>query len=211
VSQQPPEQRSAAQSARDAWPTPTVGWGHRTVRCAPDSVRCANQPEDPTVGCTRNGRRSAPDMLQWLSGGAPDCPVRHPTEGKNCLPCWVPTAPICLGAIKGTSRRMEETPKHTLSILNLPHSVSAHLIDFLSDLSSVSSGELVVIHSSSGLGCVCAYCCGFVCVASLPYSSAFTLIFVVRARDSKLWRFLANGKEYKKENNRGIQVDHWIT
>jgi hypothetical protein len=50
-----------------------------------------------------------------------------------------------------------------------------------------------------------------VCVASLPYSSAFTLIFVVRARDSKLWRFLANGKEYKKENNRGIQVDHWIT
>ena len=38
--------------------------------------------------------------------------------------------------------------------------------------------------------------------------SAFTLNFVVRARDSKLWRFLVNGKEYKKENNRGIQVDH---
>jgi hypothetical protein len=104
---------------------------------APDSVRCANQPEDPTVGCARNGRRSASDMLQWLSGGAPNCPVRHPTEGKNCLPCWVPTAPSCLGAIKGTPRHMEETPKHTLSILNLPHSVSAHLIDFLSDLSSV--------------------------------------------------------------------------
>jgi hypothetical protein len=32
---------------------------------------------------------------------------------------------------------MEEISKHTLSILNLPHSVSAHLIDFLSDLSSV--------------------------------------------------------------------------
>jgi hypothetical protein len=32
---------------------------------------------------------------------------------------------------------MEESPKHTLSILNLPHSVSAHLIDFLSDLSFV--------------------------------------------------------------------------
>jgi hypothetical protein len=32
---------------------------------------------------------------------------------------------------------MEESPKHTLSILNLSHSVSAHLIDFLSDLSSV--------------------------------------------------------------------------
>jgi hypothetical protein len=32
---------------------------------------------------------------------------------------------------------MEEIPKHTLSILNLSHFVSAHLIDFLSDLSSV--------------------------------------------------------------------------
>jgi hypothetical protein len=32
---------------------------------------------------------------------------------------------------------MEETPKHTLNILNLPHSVSAHLIDLLSDLSSI--------------------------------------------------------------------------
>jgi hypothetical protein len=130
VSQRPPAQPSAAQSVRDAWPTPTVGWGHRTVRCA-------NQPEDPTVGCARNGRRSAPDNEQWMSGGAPDCPVRHPTEGKNCLPRMPPTAPSCLGAIKGTPRRMEESPKHTLSILNLSHSASTHLIDFLSDLSSV--------------------------------------------------------------------------
>jgi hypothetical protein len=50
-----------------------------------------------------------------------------------------------------------------------------------------------------------------VCVASLPYSSAFTLIFVVRARDSNLWRFLANGKSDKKKEHRGTQVDHWIT
>jgi hypothetical protein len=28
----------------------------------------------------------APDKLQYLSGGAPDCPVRHPTESKYCLP-----------------------------------------------------------------------------------------------------------------------------
>jgi hypothetical protein len=102
VSQRPPAQRSAAQSTGDAWPAPTVGWGHRTVRCAPDSVRCANQPGVAMVGCANLGRRSAPDMLQCLSGGAPDCPVHHPTEGKNCLPCWLPTAPSCLGAIKGT-------------------------------------------------------------------------------------------------------------
>jgi hypothetical protein len=104
---------------------------------APDSVRCANDYNSATVGCAILGRRSAPDNEQWMSGGASDCPVRHPTEGKNCLPGMPPTTPSCLGAIKGTPRRMEELPKHTLSILNLPHSTSAHLIDFLSDLSSV--------------------------------------------------------------------------
>jgi hypothetical protein len=128
MSQRPPEQRSIVQSARDAWPTPTVGWGHRTDRCPPDSVRCANQPKDPTFGYARNGRRSAPDMLQWLSGGAPDCPMRHPTEGKNCLPCWVPTAPSCLGVIKGTPRRMEEEPKHSLIIPKHQDFILAHSI-----------------------------------------------------------------------------------
>jgi hypothetical protein len=119
VSQRPPAQRSAAQSAGDAWPTPTVGRGHRTVRCAPDSVQCANCHESATVVCARIGRRSRIGHEQWLFGGAPDCPVRHPTEGKNSLPCWPPTAPSCLGAIKGTPRRMEESPKHTLSIPRL--------------------------------------------------------------------------------------------
>jgi hypothetical protein len=101
------------------------------------TVRCANGYNSATIGCAILGRRSALDNEQWLSGGTPDCPVRHPTEGKNCLPRMSPTAPSCLGAIKGTPRRMEESPKHTLSILSLPHSVSAHLIDFLSDLNSV--------------------------------------------------------------------------
>jgi hypothetical protein len=137
VSQRPPAQRSAAKSAGSAWPAPMVGKVHRTVRCAPDSVRCANGYHSATVGCAILGRRSAPGTEQCLSGGAPDCPVRHLTEGKNCLPRLPPTAPSCLGAIKGTPRCMEEIPKHTLSILNLPHSVSTHLIDFLSDLSSV--------------------------------------------------------------------------
>jgi hypothetical protein len=104
---------------------------------APDSVRCANGYSSATVGCAILGRRSAPDNERWMSGGAPDCPVRHPTEGKNCLPGMPPMAPSCLGAIKGTPRRMEESPRHNLSILNLPHSAFAHLIDFLSDLSSV--------------------------------------------------------------------------
>jgi hypothetical protein len=124
---------------------PTVGRQIRERRMArsngqqgaPDSVRCANQPKVATVGCARNGKKSRTGHEQWLSGGAPDCPVRHPTEGKICLPRMPPTAPSCLGAIKGTPRRMEELPKHTLSILSLPHSVFAHLIDHVSDLSSV--------------------------------------------------------------------------
>jgi hypothetical protein len=75
---------------------------------APDSVRCANGYNSATVGCAILGRRSAPDNEQWMFGGAPDCPVHHPTESKNCLPRMPPTAPSCLGAIKGTPRRMEE-------------------------------------------------------------------------------------------------------
>jgi hypothetical protein len=81
---------------------PTVWWGHRTVRCAPDSVRCANVSKSSTVGCAKLGKQSTPDSEQCLSDGTPDCPVRHPTEGKNCLHGLLSTAPSCLGAIKGT-------------------------------------------------------------------------------------------------------------
>jgi hypothetical protein len=38
--------------------------GHRTVRCAPDSVRCAIRPVAAMVICAIKGRRSAPDHLQ---------------------------------------------------------------------------------------------------------------------------------------------------
>jgi hypothetical protein len=121
VSQRPPAQRSATKSTGDAWPAPTVGRGHRTVRCA-------NGYNSATVGCAILGRRSAPDHEQWMSGGAPDCPMRHLTEGKNCLPGMPPTAPSCLGAIKGTPRRMEEAPKNSLIIPKHQDSILAHSI-----------------------------------------------------------------------------------
>jgi hypothetical protein len=116
-------QRSAAQSACDAWASQRSAGG-TGVSGVPTAAKLqwSDAPE-------KEGDH-APDSYR-------DYPVRHPTEGKNCLPRMPPTAPSCLGAIKGTPRRMEESPKHTLSILNLPHSVSAHLIDFLSVLSSV--------------------------------------------------------------------------
>jgi hypothetical protein len=68
----------------------------------------------------------ASDKLQRLSGGAPDCPMRHSTEGKDGLPSLSPTAPSCLGAIKGTLRRMEESPKHSKT-----PTLSLHALDRL--------------------------------------------------------------------------------
>jgi hypothetical protein len=109
----------------------------RGPRQRSDSVWCANRSRGPTVGCARYGRRSRTGLIQWLSGGAPDCLVHHSTECRNSVPSWSPTAPSCLGAIKGTPRRMEETTKNSLSILRLPESASTHLIKCVSDLSSV--------------------------------------------------------------------------
>jgi hypothetical protein len=91
---------------------------HRTVSGAPtalDLQRSAAPKQE------RNPHRT-------VSGGAPDCPVRQATEGKNCLPGMLSTAPSCLGAIKGTPRRMEEYTKHSLSIPKHQDSNSAHLI-----------------------------------------------------------------------------------
>ena len=102
-------------------------WVHRTVRCAPDIVRCANGSKSSTVGCAKIGRLSAPDSEQGMSGGALDCPVHHPTEGKYCLPRMPPRTPSCLGAIKGTPRRMEEHTKHSYNISKHQDLDSAHL------------------------------------------------------------------------------------
>jgi hypothetical protein len=115
--------------------------------------RCANGYNSATVGCAILRRRSAPDHEQCLSDGAPDCPVRHPTEGKNCLPRLPPTAPSCLGAIKGTPRHMEEPPKHSLIISKHQDSILAHLILCDSDLSSiwVENSSHCVVSSSCGL------------------------------------------------------------
>jgi hypothetical protein len=120
----PVSQRSPAQSARDAWPGQRSEGGtglsgvHRTVSGAPTAPSlqrsAAPKPE-------RNPHRT-------VSGGAPDCPMRQSTEGKNCLPGMLSTAPSCLGAIKGTSRRMEEYTKHSLSIPKHQGSNSVHLI-----------------------------------------------------------------------------------
>jgi hypothetical protein len=91
---------------------------HRTVSGAPtalDLQRSASPKKE------RNPHRT-------VSGGAPDCPVRQATEGRNYLPGMLSTAPSCLGAIKGTPRRKEEHTKHSLSIPKHQDFNSAHSI-----------------------------------------------------------------------------------
>jgi hypothetical protein len=109
---------------------------------------------------------------------------------------------------------MEEIPKHSLIIPKHQDFILAHSILWDSGLSSiwVENSVSCVVSSSCGL---CAWLCSCfescVCCSSQSYFRAFLWSSIVRARGSKLWRFLANGKELKKEKHHGIQVDHWIT
>jgi hypothetical protein len=80
VSQRLPEQRSAAQSLRDTWTAPTVSWCIE-LSGAPIS------PEEQQSDMPNLEGDHAPDSLQDLSGGTPDCLVRHSIEGKDSLPC----------------------------------------------------------------------------------------------------------------------------
>jgi hypothetical protein len=117
-------QRSAVRSVRDTWPSQRSEGGtglsgvHRTVSGAPMASKLQRSALPKKE---RNQHRT-------VSGGAPDCPVRQATEGKNCLPGMHSTAPSCLGAIKGTPRCMEEYTKHSLSIPKHQDFDSAHLI-----------------------------------------------------------------------------------
>jgi hypothetical protein len=137
---------------------------------APDSVRCAIGPEAATVDCALFGRQSRTEQLQGLSDGAPDCLMHHTTEGKISLPRLSSTAPSCLGAIKGSLRRMKEH-KHSLSILRHPDSVPAHSLRCVRDLSSIRVEDSLCCHLSSSL-LLCAWvCCDLclVCCSSQPY------------------------------------------
>jgi hypothetical protein len=117
---------------------------HRTVRwCTglsgePTVGRANGRPRNPRVTRGRaNGQKGAPDCpvrqrLQIVNGRlrqnrkeicTGQCPVVHRTvwctsrqKARNCLPILLSTAPSCLGAIKGTPRRMKEHTKHSLII-----------------------------------------------------------------------------------------------
>ena len=103
---------------------PTVGRGtglsgvHRTC-----PVRQRLPHLQRSTALFKEGNR-APDSVRC----APDCPVRPTTEIKDGLPDLFSTAPSCLGAIKGTPRRMEEHIKHSYNIPKHQDIDSTHLV-----------------------------------------------------------------------------------
>jgi hypothetical protein len=111
-----------------------------------------------------------------MTGGAPDCLVRPRTEGNYCLPNGVSTAPSCLGAIKGTPRRMEQYTKHLLNILRCRDLTFAHLIHCVRDLSTFLSCNSDVLFSCAHFHLVCVLVLRLSLLSVLlfpPYSCGF--------------------------------------
>jgi hypothetical protein len=110
---------------------------------APDCPMCTEQcpVRHPARRCNGHLRQNRKEIgtgpstvtVRWRTGlsGA------HPIEGKDGLLCWPPTAPSFLGAIKGTPRSMEESPKLSLIILRHQDSAPAHLLCCVRYLSSI--------------------------------------------------------------------------
>jgi hypothetical protein len=98
---------------------------HGLSQRSPGHTGLSGVPRGP-----RDQRSASPEKERnqalFMSGGAPDCPVRQPIEGKNCLPNGDPTAPSRLGAIKGTPMRMEQHTKPPLNILRRLDTASTH-------------------------------------------------------------------------------------
>jgi hypothetical protein len=154
-------------------------------------------------------------LTNWVlqSSGAPDCPVHHPIEGKNCLPIWSPTAPNYLGAIKGTPRRMEQYTKHSLNNLRHLDSAATHLDRCVRDLSTfrVENSCAVFLCSSLGLcACVC-YVSSLACVAFPPLLLCFSCDQYCKGERLQLVEIPRKREKNSKEKDCGIQVDHWIT
>jgi hypothetical protein len=154
------------------------------------------------IACPANGRlcdQRAPCGSANSQQATPDCPVCHgPTAGNGRLlrirkgiahcslsgaptdrgqpwpPNGTPTAPSCLGAIKGTPRHMEQNTKHPLNILQHRDFSNTQLFHCDRDLSTSLSCNSVVLFCvlflvlcvcccSNARSCVCFYSTLLVC------------------------------------------------
>jgi hypothetical protein len=112
----------------------TVCARRRTVRCSSHATTICHVDECQRSHGARDGQVPHRKGNQPIRGffvvycaHIVHCSVHRRTEGKNCLPNGVPMAPSCLGAIKGTPRRMEHYNKHSLNILRRLNSANTHL------------------------------------------------------------------------------------
>jgi hypothetical protein len=110
------------------------------------------------------------------------CPVAHQTvwcttrqKASLAFLDWSPTAPSCLGAIKGPPRCMEETHKHSLNILKHPDSVLAHSVHYVRDFSSIRVEDSLCCLLSSSL-LLCAWVCCDLCLVCVAHPN-LTLCF----------------------------------
>jgi hypothetical protein len=182
---------------------------------------CSNFSASNTRGVT-SGVPSDP-KIQWSAlpekerDRAPDCysscPVHHSTEGKNCLPSWSPTSPSCLGAIKGTPRRMEQYTKLARNILRR--------LDSEITQSDHRSWDLSTVWIVNSLRRVCVLTSSLVCVCLLQFEScvrcfsSLTLVLLCdlycKGERLQLVEIPRKREDNTKQKDRGIQVDHWIT
>jgi hypothetical protein len=116
------------------------------------TVRCPTEKETSHSGDSL----SRPVLVLFTVRCTPDSPVHLRTEGKNYLPNGAPTAPSCLGCIKGTPRHMEQYTKPPLNILRHLDSANTHSDHRVWDLST----SWVV----NSLRCVCVLISWLVCV-----------------------------------------------
>jgi hypothetical protein len=135
-------------------------------------------------GCNGWLRQKRKEIVQCsLSGGAPDCLVHPRAEGNNGFPNGAPTAPSCLGAIKGTHRCMEQHTKHPLNILRRRDIAFTHLVHHDRDSSTfLSYNSVVMFHALVFVLRVCCCCNSRSCVCCYyPLTLVFTRDLLCKA------------------------------
>jgi hypothetical protein len=147
------------------------------------------------------------------SGVPPDSPVHRRTEGKNCLPNGAPTAPYCFGVIKGTPRRMEHTTKPPLNILrrldSANHTIGSSCLRFAHFLSCKRTPTSCLC--AHVLTCVHEIVVILACVSFPPLLLCSCCDQLCKGERLQLVEIPHKRENKYKEENRGIQVNHWIT
>jgi hypothetical protein len=138
----------------------------------------------------------------------------HPrTEGNQSLPNGAPMAPMSLGAIKGTPRRIEHYTKHLLNILqhrDITFTPLLRQMRFEEVFWAVILLCCLLCFSLNLCACVTVIL-SLVYVSTPPYSCGLFEINCVRCERLQIVEIPRNGKTWDKKENCGTQIDHLLT